>query len=145
MRIRLTLSILADIWKKSIAWVCAETWYNSLMYVRCVSFRNELTNLSYMLSFGVNFGIHRRNLLTKIRPLLAPWALCINSSSLFSSMLNSSFMGTSILSSSSSKNECLFSGTITLTSFALRHRYYYPCEKPPWNSVENSPWNSMED
>ena len=28
--------------------------YISLMYVHCVSFKNELTNLSYMLSFGVN-------------------------------------------------------------------------------------------
>ena len=88
------------------------------MYVHCVSFRNELTNLSYMLSFGVNFGIHRRNLLITKRPLSAPWALCINSSSLFSSMLNWSCMGTSPFFCKLFKNEYLFSGIITLTSFA---------------------------
>ena len=71
-----------------------------------------------MLSFGGNFGIHRRNLLTTIRPLLAPWALCINSSSLFSSMLSWSCMGTNIFSSSSSEKLYLFIGMMPLTSFA---------------------------
>ena len=43
-------------------------------------------------------------LLTTTRPLSVALALCINSSSSFSSMLNLSCVGTSILSSSSSKN-----------------------------------------
>ena len=74
--------------------------------------------MSYRLSYGDNFGIHRRNLLTTIRPLSAPLALWISSSSLFSSMLNWSCMGTSILSSNSSKYEYLFNGMMVLTSFA---------------------------
>ena len=51
-----TLSILADIWKYPLDVVGAKTSYISLIYVHWVSFRNEVTNLSYMLSFGVNFG-----------------------------------------------------------------------------------------
>lgn len=107
-----------EIWKYPLDVVGAETSYNSLIYVHWVSFRNEVTNLSYRLSFGVNFGIHRRNLLTTMQPLSAPWALWISSSSLFNSILNCSCMGTNILSSSSSKNDYLFNGIITLTSFA---------------------------
>lgn len=71
-----------QIFEKNLLYVVgAETWYISLMYVHCISFRNELTNSSYMLSFGVNFRIHKRNLLT--RPLAVALALCINSSSSF--------------------------------------------------------------
>ena len=87
--------------------------YNSLIKVHCVSFRHEVTNLSYRLYFGVNFGIHRRNLLMTTRPLSVPWALWISSSSLFNSILNCSCMGTKLLSSSSFKNEYLFSGMMT--------------------------------
>lgn len=102
-KICFTSSILADIWKNPLAVVGPETSYISLVYVHCVSFRNELTNLSYIMSFGVNLGIHKRNLLTLTRTLSAALPLCINSSPLFSSMLNKSCMGTSILASSSSK------------------------------------------
>lgn len=113
----MTLSVLADIWKNPLAVVGAETSNISRMYVHCVSFGNELTNLSYMLSFGVNFGIRRRNLSTTTRPLAEALALCINSSSSFSSLLNCSYIGASILPSSSSKKLYLFNGMITLTSF----------------------------
>ena len=113
----LILLILADIWKNPLVVVGAETPSIPLMHFHCDSFRNALTNLSYMLSFGVNFGIHGTNLLTKTPPASAALALWMSSSSLFSCMLSWSCMGTNILSSSSSKTLYLFNGMIAFISY----------------------------
>ena len=64
--------MLDDIWKKPLVFVGAETLYISLIYFHCVSFKNELTNLSYILSLGVNLGTHKMNLFITTRA-------CINS------------------------------------------------------------------